>query len=219
MEMRSLFARAAGRRFWRLKRDVTFFGASFVALFAIAVVAWPAFAADNRATESVLAVAGGVALFVCFAFWRPAWHAVANRFFLKPATPLIDPWVVDGDTIDDRARGVRYRIANIDAPEVDGAKCYREAARGQLAKWALVRIIREAKDVRVRATFRTDRYGRRVAFILVDSVDVGETLVSRGLAVPWAGMRRRWCGPKGGLAQLARAGAMAHRCKTCRALT
>lgn len=201
----------------RATRDLIFFTAAFAALFAVAVAAWPAFEADNRAMEAALAVVGAAAAFAALAFWRPAWHAFANTYFLRKVTPLANPWVIDGDTIDDRARGVRYRFANIDAPEIEGAKCYREGARGQLAKWALVRIVREAKVIAVRPTFRIDRYGRRVAFVLADGEDVGAMLIARGLAVPWAGWRRRWCGPTGGLAKIAETGAMAHACKTCRA--
>jgi micrococcal nuclease len=219
MPLRPLFPRALKRLTRRLERDLAFFCASFTALFAIAVTAWPAFAPEWRAGESVAAVSAGALLFITLAFWRPLWHALANRLFLGALVPLSDPWVIDGDTIDDRAGRIRYRLANIDAPEIDGAKCYREAERGQLAKWAFVRIVREAKSVVVRPTFRVDRYGRRVGFVLADGVDVGETLIARGLAVRWGGVRRRWCGPHGGLAKLARAGAMAHRCQTCRAFT
>lgn len=201
----------------RMKRDVIFFFTAFAALFGVAVAAWPAFDAADRRVESVAAVAGASVAFILFAFWRPVWHAFANRFFLRPLRRLPDPWVVDGDTIDDRATGIRYRFANIDAPEIEGAKCYREGVRGQLAKWALVRLVREAKVVAVRPTFRTDQYGRRVAFVLIDDQDAGDILVARGLAVPWGGWRKRWCGPRGGLAQIAKTGAMAHACKACRA--
>lgn len=201
----------------RLKRDVAFFAVVFAALFGVAVAAWPAFEAEDRGLEAVVAVTAVALLFIALAFARPIWHAFANRYFLRPVRRLPDPWVVDGDTIDDRATGIRYRFANIDAPEIDGAKCYREGARGQLAKWALVRMVREAKVVAVRPTFRTDRFGRRVAFVLIDGQDAGDILVARGLAVPWGGWRKRWCGPRGGLAKIAKAGAMAHACKACRA--
>jgi len=204
-----------------LKRTFAFFAAAFAALFAVGA-AHLHFATLGGVAQNfsgiVMAVGLGVACIAAALCWRTFWHAFANHCFLSSTAPVENPWVIDGDTIDDRARGVRYRIANIDAPEIDGAKCYRESARGQLAKWALVRLVRDAHIVAVRPTFRTDRYGRRVAFVLADGQDVGNMLVARGLAVPWRGWRRAWCGPRGGLAKIAKAGAMAHACKTCGAL-
>lgn len=202
------------RRFWR---DLSLFALSFAVLFAVGVVAWPALDASDAALQSAWALAGVTFAFIALMFWRRLWHAFANRFFVGAPMRVVDPWVIDGDTIDDRASEIRYRLANIDAPETD-AKCYREATRGQLAKWALVRMVRTANTVVVRPTFRKDRYGRRVAFLLIDGRDAGCALVERGLAVPWTGSRRRWCGPNGGLANIAKAGAMAHSCKACRAL-
>ncbi len=127
------------------------------------------------------------------------------------------PWVLDGDTIDDKASGVRYRLANIDAPETgDNAKCFRERQQGEAAKRAAILAIRKAQIVSARNTHRTDRYGRRVAFVYVDGRDLGELLVESGLAVPWAGSRNRWCGPSGQLAGLAKARSEQFSCKTCK---
>src|SRR5262249_16563692 len=141
--------------------------------------------------------------FIADLLWRVLrrhWHDFANTHWVGAPRPIRQPWVIDGDTIDDRATGVRYRLANIDAPETgDSAKCYKEAERGQLAKWTAVRLVREANAVRVRPTLRVDRYGRRVAFVLVDNQDLGELLVQLGLAVRWEGRRKKWCGPTGGL--------------------
>ena len=38
-----------------------------------------------------------------------------------------------------------------------------------------------------------DRYGRTLAAIRVDGVDVGDQLVREGLARTWAGRREPWC--------------------------
>jgi hypothetical protein len=160
----------------------------------------------------ILAVLVGVALLgLC-------WGFLASKLGVSPKPrSLVQPWVIDGDTIDDAAAGIRYRLANIDAPETgDHAKCYREAERGQLAKWAAIRLVREAAAVTARPTGRMDRYGRCVAFILVDGADLGNLLVGRGLALPWRGRRERWCGANGGLARIAARGGPPHACQTCR---
>jgi micrococcal nuclease len=148
-------------------------------------------------------------------FDRYLWHMAANATaFEKPRT-LSRAWVIDGDTLD--GDGVRYRFANIDAPETgDNAKCVLERERGEEAKRAAIKLVRTASVVAVRRTWRTDRFGRRVAFVLVDGADLGRLLVAQGLARPWRGKRERWCGKSGGLAKIARTGARPHACGTCR---
>lgn len=151
---------------------------------------------------------------------RSAWHDLANTFAERRPRALRAPWVIDGDTIDDRAAGVRYRVANIDAPETgENAKCFRERHRGELAKREAIRLVKRARSTQVRRTWRTDRYGRRVAFVLVDGQDLGEALIERGLARPWRGRRERWCGPRGGLAKIAETGAMPFSCNACASWT
>lgn len=149
-------------------------------------------------------------------FVRSTWHALANRVAVRDPEALGRPYVVDGDTIDDLATGVRYRLANIDAPETgDNAKCYNERVRGELAKRAAIRAVSSAGAVTVRRTFRKDRYGRTVAFVYVDGRDLGEALVAAGLAAPWRGRRKRWCGAAGQLRELSAVRGELFSCKTC----
>lgn len=170
----------------------------------------------------VYAIVAALALFVCAALMltrqgRFLWHSLANAMADGVELRLTDPWVVDGDTIDDRALGIRYRLANIDAPETgDNAKCFRERERGELAKRTAIQLVRRAKTVTVRRTWRTDRHRRRVAFVLVDGRDLGQVLIELGLARPWRGRRERWCGRRGGLARIAETGAMPFACSTCK---
>jgi endonuclease YncB( thermonuclease family) len=124
--------------------------------------------------------------------------------------------VIDGDTITDNATGKRYRLANIDAPETgDNAKCFREHTQGEAAKWFAIRAVRASKVITVRNTFRTDRFGRRIAFVCVDGQDLGEKLVEAGFAMPWRGRRKRWCGSAGQLCQMAMARGEPFSCATC----
>ncbi|MEQ1707785.1 MAG: thermonuclease family protein [Terricaulis sp.] len=147
---------------------------------------------------------------------RRFWHFLANKLAFEEPRRLVAPWAIDGDTIDDRATGVRYRFANIDAPETgENAKCYNERRRGELAKAAVIQLVRRSRIVSVRRTWRTDRYGRRVAFVLADGADIGETLITRGLARPWRGRRETWCGPRGGLAKIAEMSAADFACQHC----
>ncbi|MEX3008380.1 thermonuclease family protein [Hoeflea sp. TYP-13] len=104
--------------------------------------------------------------------------------------------VIDGDTVE--IDGERIRIANIDTPELRGAKCEAEyrlakiAARRveELLELHRIRIRRgDPKDGRLK-----DRYGRTLAIIYVDGVDLGEILIEEDLAQRWYSDRVPWCG-------------------------
>ncbi len=100
----------------------------------------------------------------------------------------IDVW--DGDTF--RLGSERVRIVNIDAPEVgDGAKCAYEAMLGIDAKVALAELL-SSGDVEINRDGK-DRYGRTLAVVTVDGIDVGVQLIRIGVARPWAGRRESWC--------------------------
>lgn len=208
---------------WRKRRreqDSWLFAVTFV-LILLAGLAGSA-AIDGVAGSEPLNVAlvAAALLLACAAppaVVRLVWHEFANRFGLRPSRRLLSPHVIDGDTIHDLANGLRYRLANIDAPETgDNAKCHKERERGERAKMVARGLVADAQCVEARPTFRIDQYGRRIAFVLIDGVDLGEMLVERGLARPWRGTRRRWCGPRGGLAKIARNDILGHSCQTCR---
>lgn len=103
--------------------------------------------------------------------------------------------VVDGDTvvIDD----VRYRIANMDAPELHSAGCDAEQRLAMVAKRRMDALLRGGKvTIRVGDPLdgrRRDRHGRTLATIEVDGSDVAKIMIGEGLARPWEGRRRSWC--------------------------
>lgn len=126
--------------------------------------------------------------------------------------------VVDGDTLDDPASGIRYRIANIDCPETEErAGCHSERIKGEQAKCAAEITLADAARLEIRSTGRKDIYGRTVAHLRVDGRDFGDLMIKRGFARRWNGKRRAWCGDRGGLAILAKATGALHVCSTCRA--
>ena len=97
--------------------------------------------------------------------------------------------IVDGDGL--WAGRERIRIENIDAPEIDQAKCPAERARGIAARDRLLVVLKGGFTIE-----RTgqDRFGRTLARLTVDGVDVGEIMVRGGHARRWTGRRGSWCG-------------------------
>jgi micrococcal nuclease len=102
-----------------------------------------------------------------------------------------DGWTnYDGDSLRTPS-GERIRVKGIDTPEIKGACAYerrlaaaaREFAAGQLRRAERVTLVRHGHD----------RYGRTLAYVLVDGKDFGDELVSRGLARVWTGRRLSWC--------------------------
>jgi endonuclease YncB( thermonuclease family) len=102
-----------------------------------------------------------------------------------------DNCVVDGDTI--WLKGVKIRIADIDAPETHDPKCASELQRGNRATQRLLQLVNSG-TVTLRSIDRDeDRYGRKLRIVMVDGRSVGDTLVGEGLARPYGNGRRPWC--------------------------
>lgn len=100
--------------------------------------------------------------------------------------------VIDGDTI--RYGGVRIRLADIDRPEVFSPACASEAALGRRATQRLLELM-NAGPFELRSGGRDeDVYGRKLRVIARDGRSLGDVLVAEGLARPWDGARRSWCG-------------------------
>jgi micrococcal nuclease len=116
------------------------------------------------------------------------------------AAPTQNIRVIDGDTLEDMATDITYRLVNIDTPETGSrARCTAERNLGNQATQTARALIATARQFETRPTGRIDRYGRTIAFVIVDGRDLGETLIADGLARPWRGRREPWCDASGNL--------------------
>ena len=113
-------------------------------------------------------------------------------------TGTADPDVINGlggnDTIDgdtfwlDRTK---YRIADIDAPEVGRPRCQAELERGQRATVRLAELLDDGR-FEVQPT-GLDKFGRTLAIVNIDGRSIGIQLVRERLAHVWGGPDRSWC--------------------------
>jgi len=104
--------------------------------------------------------------------------------------------VVDGDTVNVFCPGRgfdRTRLLGFDTPEVFSPRCLSESWAGAKATLALRTRIWAANEVKL--VFRgTDKYGRRLAILLLDGTNVSRLMIEAGHARSYAGGKRGgWC--------------------------
>ena len=105
----------------------------------------------------------------------------------------------DGDS--GRLGKLKFRLANIDAPETGsmkqrgGAKCEYERELGYEAKAYIVEFTKD-KTVSIVRDYGEDRYGRLVVDLEADGLDVAKAGVSAGHLRDWPHIRGRAQSPK-----------------------
>lgn len=99
--------------------------------------------------------------------------------------------VVDGDTF--WLEGTKYRIADIDTPEVSNFGCSAEKALGDRATARLAALLNAGPFALEPYERDEDRYGRKLRIVTRDGASLGAQLVSEGLAHRWGGPQREWC--------------------------
>lgn len=98
-----------------------------------------------------------------------------------------DNCVVDGDTF--WINGEKVRIADIDAPEING-KCSYERNLALKARNRLAQLLSPNLSLHRQGT---DPYGRTLAVVTMQGRSAGAQLVAEGLAREWTGRREPWC--------------------------
>jgi len=116
-------------------------------------------------------------------------HILAALFCLLAFPALGQIRVPDGDTFVQN--GEKIRVMNIDAPEIHPCHCQLECDLGYRAKEYVERFL--SGPIVLERASRVDKYGRTLARVSVDGVDLGEALIAAGLARPWEGRRKPWC--------------------------
>lgn len=89
--------------------------------------------------------------------------------------------------------GKTVRIAGIEAPQLYGAACPKEAALGRKSAARLQSILNSGELEMTKVGQDLDRYGLLLRSVAVDGKDVGRTLVSASLARDIGDMTRSWC--------------------------
>jgi micrococcal nuclease len=162
-----------------------------VAVFGAAIAGW--FAPDLRASGVVASLSNpdGVVAWASDAVVLRPGGGESGSFRMCSRANRYN-CVVDGDTI--WYGGVKIRLADIDTPEVFSPKCASEAALGRQATERLLALINAGPFEVVPGSRDEDRYGRKLRTIERNGRSLGDVLIAEGLARPWDGARRSWCG-------------------------
>ena len=89
--------------------------------------------------------------------------------------------------------GKAVRIAGIEAPQLYGAACPKEASLGRKSAARLQAILNSGELEMTKVGQDLDRYGLLLRSVAVEGKDVGRTLVSASLARDIGDMTRSWC--------------------------
>ena len=111
-------------------------------------------------------------------------------------------YIYDGDTFYIHCRDdlrcengkLGVRLAEIDTPELKG-KCRAEKELSRQAKKVAVEFLRTAESILLTIDDKRPYgyYGRLIASVSVAGQDLGELLISKQVARPYAGGRKLWC--------------------------
>lgn len=99
--------------------------------------------------------------------------------------------VVDGDTLD--IAGIRYRIADIDTPEVHSPACPAEKQLADRATLRLLELVNAGPFELLPVDRDEDRYGRKLRILAREGRSLGDTLIAERLAHVWDGRKHPWC--------------------------
>ncbi|NQZ73419.1 MAG: thermonuclease family protein [Dinoroseobacter sp.] len=101
-------------------------------------------------------------------------------------------YLIDGDTA--KYNGQTYRLVGYDTPETWMPKCDFEQAFGEMATERARQLVRNAGAVNFTILPGKDVYNRGLARIAIKGNDLGDILISEGLARRYvSGKRKAWC--------------------------
>lgn len=100
--------------------------------------------------------------------------------------------VVDGDTVVatvdclfDVKIDMTLRLFGIDTPELT-SKVLAERTTAKAAKARLIQLV-EGKNIKIQSYKEKEKYGRYLAELIVDDVNINQLLITEGLATPYFG--------------------------------
>ena len=107
--------------------------------------------------------------------------------------PVDEVEVVNADALVVNGRHIRLSDAAAPQPVPD-ARCWAEALAARQARRATQQLTATARHVSVTVTGGRDEYDRALGRVALDGVDLAQTLIAQGMAMP-SQPAFDWCGP------------------------
>jgi endonuclease YncB( thermonuclease family) len=145
-----------------------------------------------KVPASLVADAAGMIDFSTTGSVSPDAEPIRAKFSLCASATRIN-CVVDGDTF--WYQGEKYRISDINTPEISEPACERERQLGREAQVALLQTLNGTGLTLEQQERRdTDKYGRKLRVVMQDGHSIGDMMIAQGLAHRWEGHKLNWCG-------------------------
>ncbi|MDH4440195.1 MAG: thermonuclease family protein [Rhizobium sp.] len=140
----------------------------------------------------VMADAAGIIDFSTTGSVTPDAEPIQAKFSICTSAKRVN-CVVDGDTF--WYAGVKYRISDINTPEIGQPACERERQLGRQAQVALLQTLNgSGLTLEQQENRDTDKYGRKLRVVMQDGQSIGDIMIAQGLAHRWQGHKLNWCG-------------------------
>lgn len=131
-----------------------------------------------------------------------ACSALAENKQLKTINyPIVYSTIYWSDGDSGKLGDLKFRLANIDAPETGslkqrgGAKCEAERELGYEAKAYMV-WLSNGKQIEIIRNYDKDKYGRLVVDLTANGIDIATAAVEAGHLKPWPHKKGRALSPK-----------------------
>ena len=131
--------------------------------------------------------------------------SIAHGGEIPPELPITAQSIYWSDADSGRIAGIKFRLANVDAPETGsmkqrgGAKCEEERALGYAAKEYMISATKN-RPLKIVRHFGYDKYDRLVVELLVEDNDVAKMGVDAGILAAWPHIKGKaqskkpnWC--------------------------
>jgi endonuclease YncB( thermonuclease family) len=115
---------------------------------------------------------------LAFSTVRTVVSAAALAALVASSAMAAEVEVITGDSF--RVAEKQWRIANIDAPRIEGT-CDQEARLGVLAQAKLAELLGQG-EMEIAPQGGRDRWDRALALVRMNGADVGEKMIAAGLA-------------------------------------
>lgn len=118
----------------------------------------------------------------------------ADRKSVRDQAPMHHVQALAADTVV--VDGRHLKLSNAETPvRIPQARCWAEALAAREARRRVNEITANVRDIDIAPTGRKDEYGRELAQVSFDGIDLGDALIAEGMAVRPGAAPFDWCAP------------------------